>query len=126
MLTPSERNAIVVNGSLIVTRLLQSNKHYDNVIDLDDMLVIPEMTNNIDLYAAAGEILAICVKENYSVTINNICADATAKALLQYMENIHAAATEEKDIDLVKSAAALAILILQKKINRAGFHPALS
>ena len=114
MWTPIERNTIVADASLIVIRLLQLNKHYDNAIDLDDVLVIPEMTNNIDLYAAAGEILSMCVRENYSTTIGNICADQTATALLQYMENIHAAVADEKDGDLVKSAAALAILILQK------------
>ena len=117
MWTPIERNIIATDSSLITTRLLQLNKHYGNtidyVIDLDSMLVIPEMTNNIDLYAAAGEILAMCVKEKYSTTIGNICADTTAKAVLQYMENIHVAIAEEKDIDLVKNAAALAILILQ-------------
>lgn len=114
MWTPIERNVIVADASLIIIRLLQLNKHYDNDIDLDDVLVIPEMTDNIDLYAAAGEILAMCVKEKYSATIGNIWADTTAKAILQYMENIHEAVVEEKDTDLVKNAAALAILILQK------------
>ena len=112
MWTPIERNIITADASLIATRLLQSNTHCDT-INLNDMLVIPEMTNNIDLYAAAGEILAMCVKES-PATVSDICADATVKALLKHMDVIHVAAAIEKDMLLLKNAAALAILVLQK------------
>lgn len=122
MWTSHDLNKIHADVSIIYSSIMKGaiTEHDDSyIIDLESAISIPtDIADNMQLYAAASEILEMCVAE-YKNATHNICVEwahgiVRIRAIIGLMDAFEKAVQEQHEVTVAEKATVFAMLILRK------------
>ena len=111
-LNAESRKDVIVTASLVVTKLLM----YNEMPTMYGELVVPDISYDIELYGAAGRLLAIAINTNEREAAK-ANASLAMRDVVGYLDSIQTAAKTGDDNTIVRNAANLAIVVLMNNSN---------
>lgn len=106
------RKEVILSASLVVTKLLMFN----TIPTMHGELAVPDISYDIELYGAAGKLLALAINTNEKEAAK-ANASLAMRDVVGYLDSIQTAAKTGDDNTIVRNAANLAIVVLMNNNN---------